>query len=611
MPFLKSPAARGVRQLVRLLPRISRPRTALLVCTTVATALLPLGATVAIGLLVGTVPEAAEAGPGSPEAEAAYGLLGAAALAMLLQRLVDHLHRANARNLGRDLELLLQDRLIAAVGRPEGIAHLEDEEVLALLRITRRLGMDFIRPERAVEGLAAIAPQFLTAAGASAVLAFFNVWIGLAWFLAWPLIFLAMQGEYARMGKTGYLRSTEMRETEYLRDLVIESEPAKEIRLWGLLPWLLERYDRNWRQRLEQARTTERVRKGVAVGVVVSLMALTGVSAFALVAEGLSGAIGFGALGVHLFALRAMFDFSAFDDEAAFVSFGAMPVPKILDLDRRLESSRRAATAALPPGAPAETIRFESVGFSYPGASRPLFDGLDLEIAAGTSLAVVGHNGAGKTSLVKLLAGLYAPDSGTIRVDGVALAEVDPEQWRHRLSALFQDFTRYRLSVRDNITLGAPELADDTDRIWRACEPMGIADLIRSLPHGLDTVLSSEYDGGTDLSGGQWQRIALARALFAVQAGAKVLILDEPAAALDVRAEAELYEQFLDITAGVTTIVISHRFSTVRRADRIVVLDGGLVVEDGSHEELMAAGGRYAEAFGIQAARLARRPGAG
>ncbi|WP_051393722.1 ABC transporter ATP-binding protein [Glycomyces arizonensis] len=600
------PAARGVLTVVRLLPRISRPRTALLTGTTLAVALLPLAVTIATGLLIGRIPAAADAGPGSPEARDAYLLLAAGAIALLLQRLVDNVHRALALSLGRDLELLLQDRLVAAVARPAGITHLEDDDVLALLRIARQLGMDFIRPERAVQGLSRIAPQFLTAFGSSIVLGFFNVWIGLAWFVAWPAIFLAMQGEYGRMGKTTYLQSTEMRETEYLRDLAITAAPAKELRVWGMMPWLLERYDRKWGERLDQSRRTEHVRLRTAVAVVGALLALTAVTTVALVDAGLAGLVGFGALAVYAVALQGMFYFSAFDDDAAFVSFGTLPIPKVMDLDERLEVGERQASAELAPAAPERAIRFEGVGFAYPGGHAPVIEGLDLEIEAGSSLAVVGHNGAGKTSLVKLLAGLYAPTAGRITVDGTDLADVAPVQWRTHLSALFQDFTRYQLTVRDNITLGAPHLAADTDRIWKACEPMGIRDLVESLPDGLDTVLSGEFKGGTDLSGGQWQRIALARALFAVQAGAKVLILDEPAAALDVRAEAELYEQFLDITAGLTTIVISHRFSTVRRADRIVVLDGGRVTEDGSHTELMALGGTYATAFTLQADRLAR-----
>jgi ATP-binding cassette subfamily B protein len=175
---------------------------------------------------------------------------------------------------------------------------------------------------------------------------------------------------------------------------------------------------------------------------------------------------------------------------------------------------------------------------------------------------------------------------------------------------LFQDYARYQLTVAENIAMGAPRHAGDTDRLHAAAARAGALPLIEKLPHGWDTVLSPEYTGGTDLSGGQWQRIALARALFAVDSGARMLILDEPTAALDVRAEAEIYERFLELTAGLTTILISHRFSTVRCAERIVVLDQGVVVEDGCHEELMAREGRYARMFDLQAARFVE-PAAG
>ncbi|THV29587.1 ABC transporter ATP-binding protein [Glycomyces paridis] len=600
------PGAASIWTLIRLLPRVSRRRTAALAASTVLVATLPLAAAIASGLLIGQVPAAAAAGPGSPESRQAYLLLAAAAFAFVAAGLAGHAHGAVARNLGRELELLLQDRLARAVARPTGIGHLEDEEVLALLRIARQLGMDWIRPANAVHGVAAIAPQFIGAAGAAIVLAAFNVWIGLAWLLAWPAVFVGMQIEFGRIGRMVYTSSGEMRETEYLRSLAMDAEPAKEIRVWGLLDWLLDRYDRRWSERMGAHRRGEQVRPLTVLVVIGALLALTAATTLTLVDAGLSGAVGFGAIGVYAMALHALFNFSAFDEDAALTSYGALPVPKILDLERRLASQRRATGAELAPEAPQRSIRFERIGFTYPDARQPVFDGLDLEIEVGRSLAVVGDNGAGKTSLVKLLAGLYEPDAGRVLVDGADLAGIDPADWRTRLSALFQDFTRYQLTVRENITLGAPHLAAETDLVWKACEPMGIRALVESLPDGLDTVLSGQVQGGTDLSGGQWQRIALARALFAVEAGAKVLILDEPAAALDVRAEAELYEQFLDITAGLTTIVISHRYSTVRRADRIVVLDGGTVVEDGDHERLMALGGRYARAFTLQADRLAR-----
>ena len=205
---------------------------------------------------------------------------------------------------------------------------------------------------------------------------------------------------------------------------------------------------------------------------------------------------------------------------------------------------------------------------------------------------------------MKLLARLYDPDGGRITVDGIPLTDFDPEQWRTRHAAIFQDFGRYALSARENV--GLARFDDDADQAMldRVADRVGIADLLAEWEHGWDSVLNRQFTNGVEVSGGQWQRIALARALFAVEVGAKVLVLDEPTAQLDVRSEAELYDRFLELTRGLTTIVISHRFSTVRRADRIVVIEHGEVCEAGSHDELVAAGGRYAEMFSLQASRF-------
>jgi ATP-binding cassette subfamily B protein len=217
---------------------------------------------------------------------------------------------------------------------------------------------------------------------------------------------------------------------------------------------------------------------------------------------------------------------------------------------------------------------------------------------------VVGGNGAGKTTLVKLLARLYEPTGGRITVDGVDLRDLDPVAWQRRVAAIFQDFVPYKLTAADNVAFGALHVPRTPERLDRAAAAAGAAGVVARLPHGWDTVLSRQFEGGTDLSGGEWQRLALARAVYAVHAGAGVLVLDEPTAALDVRGEAEVYDRFLELTRGLTTIVVSHRFSTVRRADRIVVIEGGRVVEDGSHDDLVAAGGRYAVMYELQAARF-------
>jgi ABC-type multidrug transport system fused ATPase/permease subunit len=247
---------------------------------------------------------------------------------------------------------------------------------------------------------------------------------------------------------------------------------------------------------------------------------------------------------------------------------------------------------------PAREIRFRDLTFGYPGApaaAPPVLDRFDLTIPAGSSLAIVGQNGAGKTTLAKLLCRLYDPQSGAIEIDGVDLRDLSLESWRSRVAAVFQDFTRFELPLRDNVApAGAPDTAVHT-----ALAAAGAANLA-----SLDTVLARGYDGGTDLSGGQWQRVALARALCAVQLGAGLVLLDEPTAQLDVRGESEIFERILAATQACTTILISHRFSTVRQADRICVLEKGRVVELGTHDELMARDGRYRAMFDLQAQRF-------
>jgi ABC-type multidrug transport system fused ATPase/permease subunit len=251
---------------------------------------------------------------------------------------------------------------------------------------------------------------------------------------------------------------------------------------------------------------------------------------------------------------------------------------------------------------PAREIRFRDVRFAYPGQGDrpPVLDGFDLTIPAGTSLAIVGQNGAGKTTLAKLLCRLYDPQAGAIEVDGIDIRELDLPSWRKRISAVFQDFIKLELPLRDNV---APNGAPDAV-IRESLAAAGATSLAE-----LDTVLSRAYAGGTDLSGGQWQRVALARAVSAVGLGARVVLLDEPTAQLDVRGESEIFERILAATSHCTTILISHRFSTVRLADRICVLERGRVVELGSHDELMTLGGRYRTMFDLQAQRFGETEG--
>jgi ABC-type multidrug transport system fused ATPase/permease subunit len=300
---------------------------------------------------------------------------------------------------------------------------------------------------------------------------------------------------------------------------------------------------------------------------------------------------------------------------ASMIAFGglnwaldgsAAPVAAVMRLEPEMGPA-----GALPSGSrsaegmPAHELRFRDVTFAYPRTEDAVLRGFDLTIPAGSSLAIVGQNGAGKTTLAKLLCRLYDPVSGAIEVDGVDVRELDLESWRTRVTAVFQDFIRFELSLRDNVAPNgahsdiAPDGAPD-DVVLAARREAGAEHLT-----SLDTVLAKGYENGTDLSGGQWQRVALARALCAVQLGAGVVLLDEPTAQLDVRGEAEIFNRILAATRSCTTILISHRFSTVRHADRICVLEQGRVIELGSHDELMALGGRYRTMFELQAQRFA------
>jgi ATP-binding cassette subfamily B protein len=291
----------------------------------------------------------------------------------------------------------------------------------------------------------------------------------------------------------------------------------------------------------------------------------------------------------YVIAGAAVLAASAMGHEAYDIEYGLRGVAAADELIARYGGQRPPETVG--PAARPPAVRFDDVGFSYPGASAPVLDGLTVTLHPGQTVAIVGANGAGKTTLVKLLAGLYRPTSGRITVDGV-----DPHERRPPIAVLFQDFVRYPASLRDNVTVAAPDREAD-DSVREYLSRAGGADL----PADLDTLLWREGAGGTDLSGGQWQRVALARALHAVAAGRRLLVLDEPTASLDVRAEAEFHERVVSGVRDATTVLISHRMSTVRFADRILLLRDGRVAEDGTHDELLALGGEYARFFTTQA----------
>ena len=386
------------------------------------------------------------------------------------------------------------------------------------------------------------------------------------------------------------------RERGYLQFLLLSRDPAKELRAFNLAGYLRSRYDRLYDERIAELRALARRRAvrsmagsfGSSGGLVLGI----GVLAWLYVSGRLSIA-GAGAAAFGLFQLGSRLQAMHFSAASMYEA-----TMFVRDYESFVELEPPATHAARPAPRHFERLTVDDVSFSYPSKDRPALDGVSLEIRAGEVIALVGENGSGKTTLAKVLAGLYRPQSGCVLWDGADIAEVDFDELRQSIAVIFQDFMTYQLPARDNVAVGRHERIDDLGAIIEAAERADAHGFLSALPGGYDAILGHEFAGGFELSVGQWQRIALARAFFR---DAPFVILDEPTAALDARAESRLFERMRDLLEGRAVVLISHRFSSVRSADRIYVLDGGRIVEHGSHEALMSAKGQYAELFTLQA----------
>ncbi|NUS10350.1 MAG: ATP-binding cassette domain-containing protein [Streptomyces sp.] len=391
-------------------------------------------------------------------------------------------------------------------------------------------------------------------------------------------------------------------------DVLSKPAEAKEVRVFGFAEWALEREQQHIHGMFDRA-WSEGVRDLNRQWGRLSLTVLGLAAAYVPVA--LDAAHGRTTVAVETAVLAAAWSvFTVLDGLDWRARVGALPV---LEATRKLERELGAPPALPAPAAPAAAerggaaplVRFEQVEFTYPGTERKILDGLDLEIRPGELLAVVGLNGAGKSTLIKLLSALYEPTAGRITADGTDIAELGPAAWRRRISVVFQDFVRYHLTLAGNVTLGqADGTAPDLARAEAAARDAGLDEVLARMPDGWDTPVARSRTGGVDLSGGQWQQVVLARALYAVRSGARLLVLDEPTAHLDVRTEFDVFSRLAAHRGSSSVVLISHRLSTVRQADRIVVLDGGRITESGTHEELMALGGSYAGMFALQAERF-------
>jgi ATP-binding cassette subfamily B protein len=398
-------------------------------------------------------------------------------------------------------------------------------------------------------------------------------------------------------------RAPETRRLSYIEYVLANDEHAKEVKLFGLGPLLLDRYRTLGETFYSEDQALARKRAVWAYS-----LSLLGTGAFyacyLVVALGAArNRISLGDMTLYLLAFR--------QGQQAFQSclgaIGSMYENNLYmsNLFQFLAIPVSTPSAALPapapePVAPTERgIRFEHVGFRYPGQDKWALHDINLWIPQGQSLALVGHNGAGKTTFIKLLTRLYTPTAGRILLDGRELAQWDEQALRRRIGVIFQDYNQYQFTVRENVGFGSAEHLEDTSRVERAVDSGGATELIKGLPGGLTTGLGRWFQGGVELSGGQWQKIALSRAFMREEAD--ILVLDEPTAALDAEAEHQVFSRFRALSQGRTSILISHRFPTVRMADCIVVIEGGELRESGTHAELVERGGRYAELFALQA----------
>lgn len=596
----------GRQKLLVLLVLETDRNLAILLATLVAVGgLLPVAFNLATGALIGSIPSAVENGMRSAAGSAMVTALGFVAALFVIQEIGAPVRSLASAHLGRKLNLDLRERTMRAAMQPVGVAHLEDPTMLDKVNQAREVGPTGMTALSAVNGLVTLTTMRLSGLLSAAIVARFFPLIALVLIVFWLAVRVSLRRDFLETIKLIVGQTERLRRANYLRSLALKPLAAKELRIFGLAGWLDESFASAWHEVMTDV-WRERKEQRAKVGMIAVVTVAVYAGAFVIIGRAAArGELTVGELGVVATSLFTLGGLAAMGNPDFELEYGSAALAAVPSLEAEVDDLPSAAGQLEVGGRPMHEIRFEDVSFHYPASKALVFDGLDLTIEAGRSLAIVGENGAGKTTLVKLISRLYEPDSGQIIVDGTPLVEFHPVEWQQRIAAIFQDFVRYPFDARANVGFGAPVRMADDDALRRAAERAGAAPIIDGLASAWETVLSRMYTDGAEISGGQWQRIALARALFAVEGGARILILDEPTANLDVRAEADIYDRFLELTEGLTTILISHRFSTVRRADRIVVLDDGRIVEDGTHESLLQSGGRYAEMFRLQAIRFA------
>src|SRR5580658_7944561 len=580
------------RRALELVWSTNRALTVALAALTLVAGILPASVAYVGALIVDAVVGAMRSG-GSParviELVALEGaLIVAIAAAQRGLSLCQSLLRAQ---LGQRVNVMILEKALTLE-----LQHFEDSEFYDKLTRARREAST--RPLSLVTRTFGLVQNAISLVSYGVLLAHFSPWAVAVLLLAGLPAFVAeakFSGDAFRLFRW---RSPETRMQIYLETVIAREDHAKEVMLFGLGPRLLERYRDIFRRLYaeDRALTVRRDAWGFALGLI-GTAALYGAYAWIAITA-VARLITLGQMTMYV----ALFRQGQSAVSAMLAAVGGMYEDNLYlsTLYEYLEEHvpRPSGTVLRGPH-PQDGVRFEDVSFSYPGAEEPALEHITLHLTPGTSLALVGENGSGKTTLIKLLTRLYTPTSGRILLDGQDLAEWDETALRERIGVIFQDFARYQMQVGENVGAGDERFFDDEER-WRRAAVMGRADeFIDTLPGGYHTQLGKWFRDGRELSGGQWQKIALSRAFMRTRAD--ILVLDEPTAAMDAQAEAEVFEHFRQLARDRITILISHRFSTVRMADQILVLSRGRIVERGTHEELMQLNGRYAQLFSLQA----------
>jgi ABC-type multidrug transport system fused ATPase/permease subunit len=575
--------------------------SALLACVTAAIS-LPAGMAVASGVLIGRLSQHPGGHPGISVYALAVTPVVALGVLFLLQQILPRIASVWAEGLGRRLQQSASDRVIAAVQRPTGIACLEDPRTRQLLSVMDG-GLTGAGLRDAVMGMVNIALVRGSSAACALVLLAYRWWLAPVMLVAYAYATTIVSRSYKRALDSAEGMPARLSRAMYFRDLMTTATAAKDIRIFGISGRLLDWYRGEWRSALHDTRQGRRGAGQVSLLAGAAVLTVQGLAMILLASDLSRHRISVGAFAMFTVAATGLLGMATVNPDLVNIASGGAILDAVAELEASVapeDAADGAAGGRRGPASAADSVVFENVGFRYPGAAGWALRGLDLAIRPGTSTAVVGVNGAGKTTLVKLLCGLYQPAEGRILVNGEDLRKLDQQAWQRGFAGLFQDWVKWPLSLADNVTFGDPDRPADPAVLDAVAESCGLGEILSRLPDSWDTVLSREF-GGTDLSGGQWQRVALARALWALSGTAGILLLDEPTSALDTEGEAHFNNRVLAATAGRTVLLISHRFSTVRSADRIVVLDGGRVLEDGDHASLMRAGGRYHEMFTAQA----------